>query len=141
MYPAVRRGLVAALFFVLTLCGSPLDRAFAQPAAMPNRSLDFMTRLGSSEAWQQLCIRPGSHHLSNSEVVKFVLDSAQGRVYFLQSERWPLHHSFARRFLSTLENPVPDLMVFLKPYTLLPPETPVWSRGESLAEGARVDPS
>jgi hypothetical protein len=39
--------------------------------------------------------------------VKFILDSVDGSAYFLQSERWPLHLPFARRFLSTLRHPVP----------------------------------
>src|SRR5262249_37441049 len=37
-----------------------------------------------------------------------------GRVYFAQSERWPLHYPFARAFLWTAKHPIPSEEAFGK---------------------------
>ncbi|WP_224248446.1 PEP/pyruvate-binding domain-containing protein [Hyalangium gracile] len=76
------------------------------------REGDYAHTIDTPEVWHALAARPGSEFQANIEVVKVVLDSMDGNVYFMQSERWPLHLTFARRFLFTFTHPVPPPSVF-----------------------------
>lgn len=73
-----------------------------------SRDGDFAPRIGSLAVWDALAFKPGTSTLAGTEVVKVVVDRTDGATYFLQSERWPIHYFFARRFLSTAEHPVSD---------------------------------
>ncbi len=72
------------------------------------REGDFAPRITSAAVWDALAFKPATSPLPGTEVVKTVFDRTTGALYFLQSERWPIHYFFARRFLSTAEHPVPD---------------------------------
>lgn len=76
-------------------------------AATPG-DVDFFESIPSAEHWRRLRALPGSAHLARTEVVKFLLDRTDGRVYFTQTERWPIHFDFAKKFLSTPSHPVED---------------------------------
>ena len=75
-------------------------------------SFDYTPRIDSAAVWAAIAARPETAHIASSEVVKFILDRTDGRVYFQQSKRWPLHYDFAVKFLSTLAHPVPDPSTF-----------------------------
>ena len=70
--------------------------------------------IGSQAVWDALAFKPGTATLAGTEVVKVIFDRADGAFYFLQSERWPIHYFFARRFLSTAARPIGDESVFNK---------------------------
>lgn len=46
--------------------------------------------------WQSLAARPQSSTTARTEVVKFVRDLEDGRVWFANTERYPVHYFFAR---------------------------------------------
>jgi hypothetical protein len=60
---------------------------------------DYAPTIPDEGTWQALAARPGSEHVAHTEVVKFLIDSTTGAIYFTQSERWPIHYYFAERFL------------------------------------------
>ena len=69
----------------------------------PAPSADSPDSLGAIEApaqWSALAYRPPDATVARTEVVKVVVDlEADWRLYFLQSERWPLHFHFVQRFI------------------------------------------
>jgi hypothetical protein len=81
-------------------------------AAPPRRDGDFAPAIPGPEVWDALAFRPATSALAGTEVVKMILDRSDGALYFLQSERWPIHYFFARRFLSRSDNPVGDERTF-----------------------------
>jgi hypothetical protein len=107
-----------ALLFLLAACTAappaPVvgSGGAAGAARSVNRDGDFAPRIDGPDVWSALSIRPATSSLAGTEVVKVVLDRTDGSFYFLQSERWPIHYFFARRFLSTLANPVGDEAIF-----------------------------
>jgi hypothetical protein len=74
--------------------------------------VDYAPRIDSAAAWAALSARPDTEHMANTEVVKFIFDRTDGRVYFQQSVRYPVHYDFAVKFLSTKDHPVLDPTVF-----------------------------
>ena len=80
----------------------------------PRRDGDFANAIRRPEVWDALSFRAPTAALPGTEVVKVIFDRTDGQIYFLQSERWPIHYFFARRFLSTSANPVGDEGVFNK---------------------------
>src|ERR1700736_1047310 len=108
--------VLTCVLAVLLGCATPGPTAVAdtghgrQPAA--DADADFAEHIDSPAMWQSLAARPGSEHIANTEVVKVILDGSDGRIYFLQSRRWPIHYYFAQKFLSTSEHPVGDETAF-----------------------------
>ncbi|XXF76291.1 PEP/pyruvate-binding domain-containing protein [Myxococcaceae bacterium GXIMD 01537] len=98
----------ALLPLLLLLACAP--RAIIPEGATPGAAVasdgDYAPTIDSPTVWQALAARPDTEYVARTEVVKFILDSTDGRAYFLQSERWPLHYPFARRFLFTVARPV-----------------------------------
>ena len=45
-------------------------------------------------------------------MVKVIVDRHTSRIYFTQTRKWPLHFDFAKRYLSSLSDPVPGLALF-----------------------------
>jgi rifampicin phosphotransferase len=82
--------------------------------AAPSRSGDFAAKISTPAIWDALSFRPPTTTLAGTEVVKVILDRTDGAIYFLQSERWPIHYYFARRFLSRADAPVAEEGVFNK---------------------------
>src|SRR6185295_6192099 len=116
---AVRPLVLGALLALASCAGSPpvsVARPVAggpgKPRVEVSREGDFAPRVDYPEVWQAIAARPGSEHVANTEVVKIVLDRTDGQLYFLQSERWPIHYFFAKRFLSTRAHPVGDETAF-----------------------------
>lgn len=81
-------------------------------AAALRRDGDFAPGIPAPAVWDALAARPATSVLSGTEVVKMVLDRSDNSLYFLQSERWPIHYFFARRFLSRVGDPVGDERTF-----------------------------
>jgi rifampicin phosphotransferase len=89
----------------------------AGPGGKPrkiSREGDFAPSIPSREVWDALSYSSDSAALAGTEVVKVIYDKTDGSTYFLQSERWPIHYYFARRFLNKEGRPVPDEGVFNK---------------------------
>lgn len=98
-------------------CATPRPVPVATPAASASaaqvrRDGDFAPAIPSEVVWQSLAARPATSSLSGTEVVKVIVDRKDGAIYFLQSERWPIHYYFARRFLSRTGAPVGDERAF-----------------------------
>lgn len=91
----------------------PVATPAPTPFAPSSRNLDFVRQIASLAVWDSLAFRPNSQHFANSDNVKILVDSSDGAVYFLQSERWPVHYWFARRYLSRPEAPIRDASAFL----------------------------
>ncbi|RYE88040.1 MAG: hypothetical protein EOO75_13735, partial [Myxococcales bacterium] len=81
-------------------------------AAAPRRDGDFSPTIGSPAVWDALAARFATSTMAGTEVVKVVLDRSDNGIYFLQSERWPIHYFFARRFLSRADAPIGDERAF-----------------------------
>ena len=105
----------AALALALVLapgCGEGLPRALPPGGGVAADDVDYAGHIDSQAAWTALAARPGSAHLSHTEVVKVIVDRHTSKVYFTQTRKWPLHFDFADRFLSSLGDPVPGLALF-----------------------------
>jgi len=96
---------------VSVLSPRPLPAGSASAAA-PQRDGDFAPAIPGDAVWQALAFKPATSTMAGTEVVKVIVDRSDGSIYFLQSERWPIHYFFARRFLSRVGDPVGDERVF-----------------------------
>lgn len=92
----------------------PASGSASASAPKPSRNGDFAERISSADVWDALAFKPGTATLPGTEVVKTVYDRTDGKLYFLQSERWPIHYFFAKRFLSSAEHPIGDEGAFNK---------------------------
>ena len=101
--------LALALFFAPG-CAESLPLAL--PPGGGASDVDYASHIDSPAVWSALAARPGSAHLSHTEVVKVIVDRHTSRIYFTQTRKWPLHFDFADRFLSSLADPVPGLAHF-----------------------------
>lgn len=99
---------LAFLAVVSTACAPPTPRAIpttppvtepGKPAPKVSRDGDFAAKIPSKEVWDALSFSSDSAAFAGTEVVKFIYDRSDQRAYFLQSERWPIHYYFAKRFL------------------------------------------
>ena len=81
-------------------------------APRPDPALDHLPRIPDSATWQRLAARSREHAVARAEVVKLLVDLEQDRVYFCQSDRWPIHYDFAVRFLSDEARPFGDRRSF-----------------------------
>jgi hypothetical protein len=70
---------------------------------------DYSPRITNLALWNALAASPGRQMVARTEVVKVIIDLADGwKVYFLQSRRWEIHYYFAARFLASFAHPVED---------------------------------
>lgn len=61
----------------------------------------------SPETWARLASRPENQVVARTEVVKFLIDlTDERRLWFVDTERYPIHYRFARDHLSTEAHPV-----------------------------------
>ncbi|MCS6902216.1 MAG: PEP/pyruvate-binding domain-containing protein [Myxococcales bacterium] len=113
--------LLVALHSLATVfscsAAGPVSVLGSATAPVPNsvplrRDGDFAPAIPGPEVWDALAFRPATSILAGTEVVKVILDRSDGSLYFLQSERWPVHYYFARRFLSRPGDPVGDERAF-----------------------------
>lgn len=117
--PLAASSLLLSLGLSLGACGGAPPRPVAvdpPPAgsarAVASRDGDFAHAVRSPDVWDALSFRAPTAALPGTEVVKIIHDRSDGQTYFLQSERWPIHYFFARRFLSTTAHPVGDEALF-----------------------------
>jgi hypothetical protein len=96
--------ILAAL--VMLACGG------APRVVAPGRDGDFAPAITDAATWDGLAAHAGREVFSRVEVVKTVLDRDNGKLYFLQSRRWPIHFDFASRFLARPYDPVIDQRLF-----------------------------
>ncbi|WP_236517399.1 PEP/pyruvate-binding domain-containing protein [Sandaracinus amylolyticus] len=69
--------------------------------------LEFAHRIDDAATWARLAARPASSAVARTEVVKFLVDVAEGRtIWFIDTQRWDIHYEFARDHLSTDRHPV-----------------------------------
>ncbi|WP_157070388.1 PEP/pyruvate-binding domain-containing protein [Sandaracinus amylolyticus] len=69
--------------------------------------LESAHRIDDASTWARLAARPASSAVARTEVVKFLVDVAEGRtVWFIDTQRWGIHYEFARDHLSTEQHPV-----------------------------------
>ncbi|MBX3274823.1 MAG: hypothetical protein KF729_31455 [Sandaracinaceae bacterium] len=83
----------------------------AEPAPADTRP-DWLEAIEDEAAWALLRAPSNEHALARTEVVKLLWDHRTDRLWFCQSERWPLHYDFAVRFLATGERPLGDRRTF-----------------------------
>lgn len=122
------RGLVRwALTALLALaCSDPAARPPASdevkppllPTSSPERAAprddrpDWLDGIPDVAAWAKLAAPSNEHAIARTEVVKILWDHATDRLWFAQSERWPIHYDFAVRFLQTDARPLGDRATF-----------------------------
>ena len=81
--------------------------------APPSDAGDYSPRIADLATWNALAASPGRQMVARTEVVKVIIDLADGwKVYFLQSRRWEIHYYFAARFLASFSRPVEDHAAF-----------------------------
>ncbi len=106
---------------VLLACGShapPVPVVGSPPGPSASASVvvrrdgDFAPSIPSPQVWDALAARFATSSMAGTEAVKVVVDRSDGSVYFLQSERWPIHYYFARRFLTRPGLPIGDERAF-----------------------------
>lgn len=52
--------------------------------------------IADEATWRALAARPATSSVARAEVVKFLLDTQDGRrIWFVDTERWPIHYDFA----------------------------------------------
>lgn len=108
-----RAVFLLAVLFALGAGGAGCAAPRAGAPERPAERLEFAHTIPDAATWTRLAARPDSATSARTEVVKFLVDRAERRkVWFVDSERWPFHHDFARARLSTLRRPVADLEVF-----------------------------
>ncbi len=76
------------------------------PPPGPDPSLDYLEALPDENSWRRLAAPSNEHAVARTEVVKFVADLETDRLYFCQTETWPIHHAFALRFLNDPARPI-----------------------------------
>lgn len=101
-----------ALALCLAACAHA-PRAYTPPttpdAGASQPEVDFAEGIPDAAAWRALASTPGREIRARTEVVKVIVDLADGwRVYFLQSRRWEVHYYFADRFLARPGMPIEE---------------------------------
>ena len=73
---------------------------------------DYAPEIKDEATWKALASRPGTEHMARTEVVKVIVDRSDGSIYFLESNKWPIHFFFAQRFLDKPGNKVQEQAAF-----------------------------
>jgi len=60
---------------------------------------DFAAAVPDVATWNALAAHIGNGVMARVDVVKVLFDRGDGRLYFMQSRRWPIHYDFADHFL------------------------------------------
>lgn len=104
---AARTGL--ALVLLLVACDQPHDGAGSKcgPAVVEDEAVAFAPCIPNPGVWTELRARPPGQAVARTEVVKFLIDLHEDRrVYFVNTQRWPVHYDFAATHLSRPTDPV-----------------------------------
>jgi rifampicin phosphotransferase len=107
-----RAAALGLALLIAPACGYDLPRPLPPGGDAAAADVDYASHIDTPAAWSALAARPGSAHLSHTEVVKVIVDRHTSKIYFTQTRKWPLHFDFADRFLSSLSDPVPGLALF-----------------------------
>lgn len=97
----MRHTILLSLAFLACIggaCAAPPPRPVT-PGEGRAQVGDFAAEVKDEAMWRALASRPGTEHMARTEVVKVILDRSDDRIYFLESNRWPIHFFFAQRFL------------------------------------------
>lgn len=81
---------------------------------------DFLESIEDEAAWRLLAAPSNEHAVARTEVVKILWDHVTDRLYFCQSERWPIHYDFAVHSIQTDERPLGDRGAFNRRQYLRP---------------------
>lgn len=73
---------------------------------------DYLHELRDVGDWDTLAAASQEHAIAQTEVVKVLWDHATNKLYFMQSQRWPLHYEFAKRFIEDADRPLGTLRQF-----------------------------
>ncbi len=99
----MRHPILLSLAFLLACiggaCVTPTAPRPLTPGDARGPAFDFAPQVADEATWKALASRPGTEHMARTEVVKVILDRSDDRIYFLESNRWPIHFFFAQRFL------------------------------------------
>ncbi|MGE0786735.1 MAG: PEP/pyruvate-binding domain-containing protein [Sandaracinaceae bacterium] len=81
---------------------------FVEPAGEPppppaEPAPDWLERIDSADAWSTMAAPSSEHAIARTEVIKVLWDHVTDRVYYCQSDRWPIHYDFAVRFIQSDE--------------------------------------
>ncbi len=99
----MRHPILLSLAFLLACiggaCVTPTAPRPLTPGDARGPAFDFAPQVADEAMWKALASRPGTEHMARTEVVKVILDRSDDRIYFLESNRWPIHFFFAQRFL------------------------------------------
>lgn len=91
----------------------PRPVASSSRVAPPAPDTSSFPRIADAAAWASLAVRPEHTVLGHTEVVRFLVDRANGdRLYFLDTRRYTSHWLFAREHLSTPAHPVEEESVW-----------------------------
>jgi hypothetical protein len=75
--------------------------------------LESAHRIPDQETWRRLAARPASAVVARTEIVKFLVDlEDERRLWFVDTERWDIHYSFARDRLHSASHPVESHAAF-----------------------------
>ncbi|HJL16779.1 MAG TPA: PEP/pyruvate-binding domain-containing protein [Sandaracinaceae bacterium LLY-WYZ-13_1] len=115
------RWLVLITLLSATACGGSTSvqrarRSTSEASEARPRStarLAHAHRIDDAETWARLAARPRTASVARTEVVKLLIDlEDERRLWFVDTERWPVHYDFARERLSSDARPVEDHATF-----------------------------
>ena len=79
----------------------------APPSGPATSRLESASTIPDEATWRRLAARPASQSVARTEVVKFLVDLEDGgRLWFVDTERWDIHYTFAHDRLSSPAHPV-----------------------------------
>jgi hypothetical protein len=93
-------GRALGLVMAVAACAPHVARVVSEAGPPAGEIGDYAPAIRSQAMWRRLAARPGTEHIARSEVVKVIVDRSDGEIYFMESNRWPVHFFFAQRFLN-----------------------------------------
>jgi len=101
-----RAGRLTTLFFLA------LASAFASTGHARGKPPVFAHAIPDAATWQSLAARPQSSATARTEVVKFIFDREHGRLWFMDTNRYPVHYFFVRDHIPGTAYEVRDISTF-----------------------------
>jgi hypothetical protein len=89
------------------------------PSTITDKNLvgDYSPTINSEAQWQALAARPTIEMTSRTESVKTVYDTSDGKLYLLETKKYPIHYYFAEKYLDRTGLNIPDSETFEREYT------------------------
>jgi hypothetical protein len=101
-----RAGRLTTLFFLA------MTSAFASTGHARGKPPVFAHAIPDAATWQSLAARPQSSATARTEVVKFIFDREHGRLWFMDTNRYPVHYFFVRDHIPGTAHEVRDVSTF-----------------------------